>query len=48
MSGEHAGKKTRKVLLLLYLAGSLTDLFRNTKSLSKAQHCIAYYADITG
>lgn len=48
MSEAHAWKKTHKVLLLLYLAGSPTDLDRNIKSLSKAQHCIAYYADLTG
>jgi len=36
------------VLLLLFLAGSPTDLYRNIKSLSKEHHCIAYYADLTG
>jgi len=48
ISEVHAGKTTRKVLLLLYLAESPTDLYRNIKSLSKAHHCIAYYADLTG
>jgi len=48
MSEAHAGKKTRKVLLLLYLAERPTDLYRNIKPLPKAHHCIAYYADLTG